>query len=232
MKKSYLYIMLGMIFIVTACTGAAPEATPIPPTATEKPIEVLYTLKVSADPAEGGAVAPSEDQLPAGTKVQIQAKPAPGYKFEVWSGSDSSTSPDMTVTMDKDKTLTAHFSKLATNTPMPPTITPTPEHSPTPEVEPTSDNPYLLTDWCLEHVGCEKFTVKNQSTFAIGIYLRHEDSGAAKDFYCPPKGNIQITLPPGRYYYIFTTCNGGSVYDGYHHLSGKWYWLQKEKFCK
>ncbi len=231
MKRVYFYILIGMMLVITACSGAAPEVTPIPPTETEKPPEILYTIKVIAEPVEGGAVAPSEDQVPAGTTVQIQAVPAPGYKFEVWSGPDTSTSPNMSITMDKDKTLTAHFTKLASPTPKPPTITPTPEHSPTPEVEPTSANPFLLTDWCLEHVGCEKFEVKNQSTFAIGIYLRHEDSKAAKDFYVPPKGNIQITLPPGRYFYIFTTCGGASVYDGYHHLSGKWHWLQKAKFC-
>jgi hypothetical protein len=224
-------ILMMCILFGTSCGGQeAAEPTLVPPTPTEP--EIYYSLIVDADPSEGGIALPAAEEVLAGDVVQVEAKPAVGYEFTGWSGAVSLSSPSLSLTMDGDKYLTAHFNKLATNTPLPPTITPTPKHTPTPEVEPTSEDPYLLTDWCLEHVGCEKFEVRNQSPYAIGIFLRHEDSGAAKDFYVPPKGNVQITLRPGRYYYIFTTCGGKYVYEGYHHLSAKWIWLQKEKFCK
>ena len=227
MRKVLIIIFILTAAFLTACNGAAPEATPVPPTATEEP-EVYYTIIVKADPSQGGIVVPTKEEVLEGTMIQVQAKPAPGYEFAGWSGDIALSSPEVSLTMDSDKLLTAHFESLATDTPLPPTVTPTPKHSPTPE----DPGVCSLTQWCNDHVGCETFQVKNQSPFAIGIYLRHEESSISCEYYTPPKGNLQIVLRPGRYYYIFTTCNGKYVYDGYHHLSGKWYWLQKEKFCK
>ena len=227
MKRSYMFSLILSILVCTACNGAAPEATPVPPTATEEP-EVYYTIIVKADPPRGGAVAPTREEVLEGTLIQVQAKAAPGYEFSGWSGDLALSSAEVSLTMDSDKLLTAHFNQLATDTPLPPTVTPTPEHSPTPE----DPGVCTLTKWCNEHVGCEYFEVKNQANSAIGIYLRHEDSGVSCDYYVPPKGNLQINLRPGRYYYIFTTCKGKYVYEGYHHLSKKWYWIQKERHCK
>ena len=229
MKRVHMCILILIMLAATACGGAeaTPEPTPIP--TTEEP-EVYYTIIVKADPTKGGAVAPSRDEVLAGTMIQVQAVAAPGFVFTGWSGDISLSSPEVSLTMDSDKLLTAHFNQLATDTPLPPTVTPTPQHSPTPEEE--EDGVCSLTKWCQEHVGCENFEVRNQSPFAIGIYLRHEDTNISCEYYVSPKGNLQITLRPGRYYYIFTTCNGKYVYEGYHHLSAKWIWLQKEKFCK
>jgi hypothetical protein len=117
----------------------------------------------------------------------------------------------------------------ASDTPEP---TYTPDSSPTPEIQPTSENPWLLTDWCLDHVGCEKFEVKNQSNFWIAMFLEYTDTGVSKLFSIPPKGHAWITLRPGQYYYQATTCGGTVVNQGNHFLSGKWYWITKETACK
>jgi uncharacterized repeat protein (TIGR02543 family) len=232
MKRATVYILLFVFLIIAACFGteeAAPTPTPVPPKPTEP--EVYYSLVVSADPPEGGIVAPTTEKVLAGTVVQVQAKPVPGYEFTGWSGAVSLSDPSLDITMDEDKILTAHFTRLATNTPVPPTATPTPKHTPTPEAT-EAPGVCSLTEWCNDHVGCESFQVQNQSSFAIGIYLRHDDSSVSCEYYVPPKGNLQIMLRPGRYYYIFTTCGGKYVYEGYHPLSSNWRWVQKAKFCK
>lgn len=233
MKRALLFILICLALLGTACSGVkeVAEPTPIPPTATEKPVEVFHTIKVNAHPAEGGAVAPWEERVVAGTLVKVQAKPAPGYEFTGWSGADSSTSPDLTITMDGDKQLTAHFNKLETATPTEPTMTPTPEFSPTPEVEPTSENPWLLTPWCAEHVGCEKLEVKNQTDQWANVYLKFRDTGVSKYFSIAPRTVGWITLRPGYYSYVFTICGGSKVFEGTHGLNQHWYVIFKQKWC-
>ncbi len=228
MKRSKLLIWM-MIALTAACSGvkSTPEPTPIPPT--EKPAEIYYSLTVFADPPGGGAVAPVEESLLSGMVVHVQAKAAPGYEFAGWSGAVSLTTTSFSLTMDGDKELTAHFTPLPTSTPLPPTLTATPEPTPTPEA--TEPGTCSLTQWCNDHVGCEAFEVKNQSNFAIGIFLKYTDTGDSCNYYVPPKGNLQIALRPGRYYYYFTTCGGAKVFEGYHHLSARWYWITKAQDC-
>jgi hypothetical protein len=48
---------------------------------------------------------------PTGTVVNISATPDPGHKFDYWTGGvANSTNPTTTVTLDANKTVTAHFS--------------------------------------------------------------------------------------------------------------------------
>jgi len=232
MKNALIYVLICITLLVTACGGVEETLAPtsIPSTATEEP-RVYYTIQVSAYPAEGGAVAPWEDQVISGGLVLVQAKPAPGYEFSGWSGVDSSSNPNLSVSMDGDKQLTAHFKKLATNTPLPPTITPTPADSPTPEVEPTSEDPWLLTSWCAEHVGCEKLEVKNKTNTWANVYLEYMDTGTNKYFSIAPRSVAWITLRPGYYRYIFTACGGQKVWEGTHGLNQHWYVQFKENWC-
>jgi len=48
----------------------------------------------------------------AGTLVNVTARPASGWEFDCWEGDVSSTSPILTVTMDRDKNITACFTRL------------------------------------------------------------------------------------------------------------------------
>jgi hypothetical protein len=72
----------------------------------------LYTLTMAVDPSGGGTTTPAvgdhtyeEDEL-----VAISATPAVGYEFDHWSGDVANPNePSTTVTMDGDKTVTAHF---------------------------------------------------------------------------------------------------------------------------
>jgi uncharacterized repeat protein (TIGR02543 family) len=75
--------------------------------------EQTYTLSVSASPSGAGSVAPAGGEYEPGVQVTLTASPSSGYTFDYWSGSASGTTPTTTVTMNSDKSLTAHFKSTA-----------------------------------------------------------------------------------------------------------------------
>jgi len=68
-----------------------------------------YTLSVSVSPSGSGSVYPSGGTYTSGTQLILAATPASGYRFDSWSGSISSTSNPVTITMDGNKSVTAKF---------------------------------------------------------------------------------------------------------------------------
>lgn len=129
MKRTCLCILVLAALLMPACSGKEEPAAPtmIPATEKEEPTPVLYNLMADVYPEEGGLVYPAEKEVVDGTSIEVQAIPVPGYGFEGWSGADSSTNPNLTLVMDGDRQLTAHFILLATPTPV---ATPTPTPSP------------------------------------------------------------------------------------------------------
>ncbi|MCL0037059.1 cohesin domain-containing protein [Dehalococcoidia bacterium] len=75
-----------------------------------------YVLTVDVDPPASGNVTLAPEQLPdgyeAGTPVTLTAEPAPGWEFERWSGDVTGTESTITLTMDADKSVTAHFTAV------------------------------------------------------------------------------------------------------------------------
>ncbi|HEY9436572.1 MAG TPA: immunoglobulin domain-containing protein, partial [Blastocatellia bacterium] len=59
---------------------------------------------------------PAGDKFPAGTRVTLTATPAPGWRFEGWSGDLTGADNPAIITIDRDKSITANF------TPLPPII--------------------------------------------------------------------------------------------------------------
>ena len=83
-------------------------AVPIKPA----PEGTTYDLTVIADPSSSGTTDPGVGvhTYPEGTIVDISATHAPGYRFDHWEGDVANAdAADTTVTMDADKTVTAHF---------------------------------------------------------------------------------------------------------------------------
>jgi len=71
-----------------------------------------YTLTTSINPSGAGTVsgAGTYDQ---GTDVRVTATPNPGYTFSSWSGDASGNSNPITITMDRNKNITANFALIS-----------------------------------------------------------------------------------------------------------------------
>jgi len=105
--------------------------------------------------------------------------------------------------------------------------------APTRTPKPTYDNVWVLESWCEQHVGCQKVEVKNQSDYWVNIVLKSQEFwGATKMFSIPPRGNTWITLKPGSYQFIFTSCGGETVNSGNHNLNSNWYIVFKQDECE
>jgi uncharacterized repeat protein (TIGR02543 family) len=87
-------VMVGIV-IFTSCA-------PTPSTQT-------HTLTINISPPGAGSVSPSGGEYESGVQVTLTASPAIGYTFESWSGDASGTTSTITITMDSDRSLTAHF---------------------------------------------------------------------------------------------------------------------------
>jgi len=68
-----------------------------------------YTLMIAA--GEGGTTnpAPGTYLYDAGTLVSVQAMPAEGYEFDIWTGDAAGSANPVTVVMDGDKAIQANF---------------------------------------------------------------------------------------------------------------------------
>ena len=80
-------------------------------------IPVTYELTMAVDPTAGGTTDPAVGvhTYPEDEVVAISATPNAGYEFDHWTGDVADpNAASTTVTMDGDKTVTAHFSVLVT----------------------------------------------------------------------------------------------------------------------
>ncbi|MBA7571990.1 MAG: hypothetical protein GH159_00525 [Dehalococcoidia bacterium] len=73
------------------------------------PVAQTYTLTTSVNPSGAGSVSPSGGEYDAGSSVSLSATANSGYVFDYWNGSASGTGPNISVTMDADKSITANF---------------------------------------------------------------------------------------------------------------------------
>jgi major membrane immunogen (membrane-anchored lipoprotein) len=70
-----------------------------------------YNLSTSVSPSGGGTVTPASGTYEKGTEVTLTAEAAPGYHFDHWSGVVTSSSPEVSIFMYGDNSVTAHFVK-------------------------------------------------------------------------------------------------------------------------
>jgi len=73
-----------------------------------------YTLSTGVSPSGTGFISPSGGDYDSGVQVTLTAYPASGYTFDRWSGSTYGTTPTITITMDSDASLVAHFKTILT----------------------------------------------------------------------------------------------------------------------
>ena len=70
-----------------------------------------FTLTINVSPSAGGSTSPSAGThtYAAGTPVTITATANTGWDFDYWSGDASGSNPTTAVTMNANKSVTAHF---------------------------------------------------------------------------------------------------------------------------
>jgi uncharacterized repeat protein (TIGR02543 family) len=80
-------------------------------------LPITYELTMAVDPTGGGTTDPAVGvhTYPENEVVAVTATPNAGYEFDHWTGDVANpNSASTTVTMDGDKTVTAHFSLVPT----------------------------------------------------------------------------------------------------------------------
>jgi uncharacterized repeat protein (TIGR02543 family) len=77
------------------------------------PVAESFTLTVSVDPVGSGTVAVLPDQATytSGTEVTLTATAEPGWTFTGWDGDASGDVNPLTIIMDANKSITAHFTE-------------------------------------------------------------------------------------------------------------------------
>lgn len=85
------------IFLILFLFGCGTESTPV------------YTLSTSV--TGEGTVSPELGEFNEGETVTLTANPAEHWVFQSWSGDASGTTASTTITMDRDKSVTANFTE-------------------------------------------------------------------------------------------------------------------------
>lgn len=105
MKGILLSILVMGTLLLSAC-GAPTIGPPVESPPTE---QQTYTLSISVGPSGAGSVSPSSGEYEPGVQVTLTATPASGYTFDYWDGDASGSSATVTIIMDSDKIVIAHF---------------------------------------------------------------------------------------------------------------------------
>lgn len=74
--------------------------------------KITYALQAKVDSSGGGTVEPTSGKFEAGTDAKVTAVALPGYRFNRWDGSVSSTSNPLSIRMDTNKSVAAVFTKV------------------------------------------------------------------------------------------------------------------------
>jgi beta-lactamase superfamily II metal-dependent hydrolase len=102
-KKKLAGIIGGSIIAIIIIVAVATPAT-------------TYTLSVSVNPSQAGSVSPSGGEYKSGLQITLTATPVSGYAFDYWDGDASGSSNTVPITMNSNKTITAHFKVVETET--------------------------------------------------------------------------------------------------------------------
>ncbi|MED1601726.1 InlB B-repeat-containing protein [Alkalihalophilus marmarensis] len=103
-----------------------PETPPTEPKPEPKPepAPASYTLSTSVSGSGSISASPGGSTHKAGTTVTLTAAPSEGWRFVRWGGAASGQSATTSVTMNQNRSITAHFEKVAAPEPAPEPVEP------------------------------------------------------------------------------------------------------------
>jgi uncharacterized repeat protein (TIGR02543 family) len=73
--------------------------------------KVSANVQVKANPSAGGTVRPETGRYEAGSRINITASPASGYRFGSWGTDASGSANPVSIVVDKDLVITGNFIK-------------------------------------------------------------------------------------------------------------------------
>jgi uncharacterized repeat protein (TIGR02543 family) len=153
-----------------------------------------YNLTTRISPSGAGLVSPPSGEYTSGASVTLTATHASGYTFDYWGGDASGSSPTITITMDSNKSIVAHFSPVTTlpNVTIHNVIMPS-------EVEVSESFTYTVTIKNSESSGVV-VTLKGSSS-ATGEFLHetiaiaaNDETVITKDLHCSTPGMRTISF--------------------------------------
>jgi len=110
MFHRYLKILVIFVLLV-GCQPQPTESVSPSPVPEEPPI--TYELEIIIDPSGAGSGYPKNGLYEEGEELNLRAKPENGYAFDHWSGDVSGESPETTIIMGSNKSVTAHFTRVS-----------------------------------------------------------------------------------------------------------------------
>jgi 3-phytase len=98
--------------IATDGAGNTGTSAPVSVTITQAPV-TYYSLQVSTTGSGTVTKEPNQDTYAAGSEVKLTATSATGYQFTGWSGDASGSTNPLSLTMDRNKSITATFTAVS-----------------------------------------------------------------------------------------------------------------------
>ena len=75
----------------------------------------------------------------------------------------------------------------------------------------TDENPWVFQNWCLNHLGCGDFGIRNKTDGWLQITMTYGPTGESEFFSFAPKSRHFVTMRPGSYYHNITAWRNGKM---------------------
>jgi surface protein len=106
----YLSRFILTILFISMFAGACSDSGPTGSDNEDEQETITYNVEVNVTPSESGTISPSENSsFEDGETIQFQANPEDGYIFSGWSGDLESSENPLSLTIDRNYSLTANF---------------------------------------------------------------------------------------------------------------------------
>lgn len=204
--------------IVVGLAGCATTSPPPP---------VTYTLNVTVDPVGGGSVSPGSGTYDSGDRIILTATASPDYQFDHWSGDASGTSPTVTITMDSDKIVIAHYTEIIPEYTLTATVSPAEGGSVSPSSGVyQSDETVILTATASPRYQFD-YWGGDASGGSTSTSVTMDSDKNVVAYFEKLYQTIEYTMPPGAasYYYVSYSkqLEAGETVDGFVELTGEYH---------
>ena len=115
--KAIAITLVPLLFMLLASCSTPFSSSPPSGDTPEPNLPQTYMLTTSVIPADGGYISPTGGQYTEGSQLTLTAVPATGYVFDYWEGKLWGSLPTVSIIMDSDKSVTAHFQPVPPQTP-------------------------------------------------------------------------------------------------------------------